>query len=259
MKFSIIVVCLNPGEKLKSTLYSIKAQTFKDYEVIIKDGGSTDGSLDILKEMDGLNVSVEVSPDKGIYDAMNQAVNLAIGEYIYYLNCGDVFSDENVLLDISKSDSKDIIYGNIFDKLTNSKVASNPSINGFACFRNVPCHQACFYKRELIIQHPFEIKYKIRADYEQFLWCFYSALASMEYIDRIIAVYEGGGFSESKDNIKRSKEEHKEITSKYMRSKDIFRYKLILMLTLAPIRTLISHNPVTAKIYNGIKGIIYRR
>lgn len=68
--FSIIVVCLNPGEKLLQTLQSIQKQEFRDYEIVLKDGGSTDGSLQKLyPEQSGLHVVTK--PDRGIYDAMN--------------------------------------------------------------------------------------------------------------------------------------------------------------------------------------------
>ena len=74
--FSIIVVCLNPGEKLLQTLQSIQKQEFRDYEIVLKDGGSTDGSLQKLDPgQSGLHVVTK--PDRGIYDAMNQAVEEA--------------------------------------------------------------------------------------------------------------------------------------------------------------------------------------
>ena len=76
--FSIIVVCLNPGEKLLQTLQSIQKQEFRDYEIVLKDGGSTDGSLQKLDpEQSGLHVVTK--PDRGIYDAMNQAVEEQAG------------------------------------------------------------------------------------------------------------------------------------------------------------------------------------
>ena len=110
MKFSIITVSYNPGEKLKETLFSVAGQTCTDYEVIVKDGGSTDGSTGFLKvrkhfDADKVILSEEFlgrvrffeGRDKGIYDAMNQAVAQASGEFVLFLNCGDVLADERVL------------------------------------------------------------------------------------------------------------------------------------------------------------------
>ena len=99
--FSIVVVSLNSGERLKNTLQSILNQTFTDYEVIIKDGGSKDGSLDFLAKGVLLGKYPKVhliqETDKSIYDGMNQAVTYVSGRYVQFLNCGDLFYDENVL------------------------------------------------------------------------------------------------------------------------------------------------------------------
>lgn len=263
MKFSILVVCLNAGEKLLLTINSILEQSYSDYEIVVKDGGSTDGSLELLPASTKIRVIKE--KDLGIYDAMNQAAAAAQGEYVYFLNCGDYFYDKAVLQSIGQvltirehAQNADIIYGNIYDRITGSTVSSNPSMNAFGCYRNVPCHQACFYKRELVLEHPFSTKYKVRADYEQFLWCFFKANAKLTYTPIQIASYEGGGFSESKSNIKRSAAEHKEITGMYMSRKQLFMYKLIMILTLSKLRTFMSHNPVLGRIYNGLKRCIYR-
>lgn len=90
-EFSILVVCLNPGDKLKKTLESIRGQTFGGYEVIIKDGMSSDGSRTyaeaLQKEIPSLRFIEK--EDTGIYDAMNQAAAQARGKYLYFLNCGD--------------------------------------------------------------------------------------------------------------------------------------------------------------------------
>ena len=156
--FSVLVVCLNPGEKLKKTLASIKKQTFHDYEIVVKDGLSTDGSVEYLceatKDMPQLHLLQK--KDSGIYDAMNQAVGEAKGKYVYFLNCGDYFYDEYVLENVAKLIEKNtsvtgIYYGNIFERVTGQMVASNPKMDAFGCYRNVPCHQACFYDRKLLL------------------------------------------------------------------------------------------------------------
>lgn len=265
-KFSILVVCLNPGERLKTTLSSILCQTCKDYEIIIKDGCSTDGSLSYAEKLkENIPVLKLIQKkDTGIYDAMNQAVAEARGSYLYFLNCGDTFRDETVLCSMAdfmeKNQEKDgIYYGNIYESLTKQVVASNPHMDAFGCFRNVPCHQACFYQRELLTAHPFLVKYRVRADYEQFLWCFFEAKAETFFTGLLIADYEGGGFSETKENRKRSAKEHREITACYMSRGQLFKYRLILWLTLAPLRTRLAQNEKTAGIYNKMKKMLYRR
>ena len=268
MLFSIIVVSLNPGEKLALTLKSIARQTFKDYEVIIKDGLSTDGSLEKISDIALSDLKIFKEKDSGIYDAMNQGFSHSEGDYIYYLNCGDYFASDDVLDIIAskikapsgkaKDEKPRIIYGNIFERTTKTHVTSNPKIDGFACYRNVPCHQACFYERSLIKAHPFDTSYKVRADYEQFLWCYYRAGASMIYLDKNIADYEGDGYSESAKGLKISNEEHQKITALYMSKSEIIKYKTILNITLVPLRRAMAKNKKTAALYNTLKGFLYR-
>lgn len=278
IEFSILVVCLNPGEKLQKTLQSIREQTYRNYEIIVKDGCSTDGSVDFVKEelriLTEESIKTDGSPslrliekkDAGIYDAMNQAVLESEGRYLYFLNCGDVFYHENVLLDIHKligenSSETGIYYGNIFERRTGQMVASNPRMDAFGCYRNVPCHQACFYDRKLLLAHPFETKYRVRADYEQFLWCFFTEEiqdgVSFVYGDIPVVDYEGGGFSETRTNKKVSASEHREIVRKYMSSGRVWKYRILMLLTLAPFRTWIAGNSLTSGIYNRLKKIYY--
>jgi glycosyltransferase involved in cell wall biosynthesis len=309
MTFSIIVVCLNAGGKLQQTIESILCQTEQDYEIIVKDGGSTDGSVEKLrdtwqadvqyesqsdqtKEIQGgartpEKIRIYCQKDSGIYDAMNQALCHAEGDYVYFLNCGDLLADENVLARVKKtvertehgdiaeaaatgrgngkkettqekSDTSVILYGNILEQKTGAPVPSNPVLDDFACYRNLPCHQACFYDRRLFDSRRFDTGYQVRADYEHFLWCLYGAKAKAVYMPFPVAVYEGGGFSESKAAKKKSKQEHREITAKYLPAGKVRKYRLIMLLTLAPLRTWLTEHPATARIYQRCKRLVYR-
>ena len=275
--FSIIIVCLNPGDKLADTLNSIEKQTYRGFEVIIKDGLSGDGSLSYAydlqktweKEQNPRKLTVICRKDAGIYDAMNQAAKEAKGKYVYFLNCGDEFASETVLEEMAEfiSGREGVFYGDIRERQTGQRVASNPNIDAFACYRNVPCHQACFYSRELLLAHPFETKYKVRADYEQFLWCFFEngrrtggqKSTDFFYNNMVIADYEGGGFSETGENRRLSAKEHREITGKYMSAGQLFKFRLIMLLTLSHLRTYLAENERTAGIYNRVKGMLYSR
>lgn len=258
--FSIIVVCLNPGNKLKETVDSILAQTEKDVEIIIKDGNSTDGAVEALEKKN--NIRITRQADKGIYDAMNQAAAQAQGEILFFLNCGDKFHDEKVLESVRKAaqeSSSKIFYGNIFSVLTDSLVPSNPHMDAFGCYRNVPCHQACFYRKELFEERGYLLQYKVRADYEHFLWSFFEKKAEPLYMPIVVADYEGGGFSETKENKRVSAAEHKEITAKYMSKGQLFKYKLILAVTLVPVRSKLAESERFSKMYNGVKRVVYRK
>lgn len=266
MTFSIIVVCYNAGEKLHRTIESIRSQTETDYEIIVEDGLSTDGSVEKLIPGDDLKIFRE--RDEGIYDAMNRAVSRASGAYLFFLNCGDYFEDETALARVrhfmqidSNSQAKQlppcIFYGNIRERATGAAVMSNPRIDEFACYRNVPCHQACFYDRRLLAKRGFRTCYRVRADYEHFLWCYYRAQASMHYMPVTVVSYEGGGFSETKENRRRSAAEHRHIVRKYMSAGRIFTYRLILLFTLAPLRTYLASNEKTAAAYQCLKRKLY--
>ncbi|MBQ9142880.1 MAG: glycosyltransferase [Lachnospiraceae bacterium] len=271
--FSILVVSLNSGEKLVQTIQSVLKQTYIGYEVVVKDGGSKDNSLILLEEFLAQQsteaksrIRVIKEQDSSIYDGMNQATKQAKGEYYYFLNCGDFFAEETVLEQAAAAIKADkaregralIYYGNIFDALRGQVVQSNPQIDDFACYRNVPCHQACIYHYSLFEERGYEPKYRVRGDYEHFLWAYFHKKAQPKYMEVVIASYEGGGFSETKENRIRSKQEHKEITEKYMSKGQLFRYKAILLLTLAPLRTKLAESDRFAGIYNTLKKKLYK-
>ena len=260
--FSIVVVCLNEGERLRDTVESIRQQTYDNYEIIVKDGLSTDDSLRLLPEDE--RIKLYRMADKGIYDAMNQAAEKVRGDFVFFLNCGDSFYGEEVLaktaeqIAVRSVNGEAVFYGDIFEKVTKERVKSNPRMDAFGCYRNVPCHQACFYSADLIRQKDFDVNYKVRADYEHFLWCFFRGKAQMVSMPFIVANYEGDGFSETKENRKRSAREHREIVKKYMSVRQVFYYRMLMVLFLAPLRTRIARNKTTAHFYNKLKELFYR-
>lgn len=291
--FSIVVVSLNPGKRLKETLDSIVSQTFTNYEVILKDGGSTDDSLEKLQQegyfKDKNQIVIQQKKDKSIYDGMNQAVSYVSGRYVQFLNCGDYFYSSTVLEEVAafiESERKKnirfltkqvadigqeefaieaveqptmIFYGNQYNRQQDTIVYSAPEINDFTCYRNVPCHQVCFYDSGLFEKRAYDLKYKVRADYEHFLYSIYEENAKGISMPMVVASYEGGGFSETKENRKKSATEHKEITEKYLGKRKVLKYQMIMWLTLAPVRTRIAENPALSGIYNGVKNAIYKQ
>lgn len=276
--FTIIIVSYNAGDKLFYTLESVKKQSFSDYRIIIKDGLSTDGSMDKLKSEYDLTgkISLVESCDNGIYHAMNIATSylnekenkgiLEDPSYIFFLNCGDLFADENVLKNVHDSIVSEnakggttlpaIFYGDIFDNMTKGRMASNPKIDDFACYRHLPSHQACFYDERLVFKYPFDIVYKVRADYDHFLKCYYLEKARTVYIPIVIANYEGGGFSDR--NKKISEQERKEIIKRYLPPSKVMKYDFIRIVTLARFRTFLANNKITASLYNSLKSAAYK-
>lgn len=275
MRFSIIVVCLNPGDKLKLTLDSIFAQTCEDYEVIIKDGGSSDGSVDAWRqseaspEQSALSQEQKVGAcrvrffqemDSGIYEAMNQAVAHAKGDFVLFLNCGDTFYHEQVLaeashfldkLKLSREETERLVfYGDTYSSRSQALMASPRKITPLACYRNIPCHQSCFYARKLCLGKPYETRYAIRADYEHFLWCYFEAKAEMRYMACTVSCYEGGGFSENPANRKKDEREHEEIVKKYLTGGQLALCNLWKYGTLLPLRKKLSESDKFTRLYH---------
>ena len=290
--FSIIIVCLNPGEKLKITLDSIFMQTFQGYEVIIKDGGSTDGALEawsgggevvkstfhsndpqadreFLRENAQSKVRFYKEQDKGIYDAMNQAVSHATGDFVLFMNCGDTFADERVLERTKDAVMEQmsagvdlehlVLYGDTLGEKNGVIIASPPAITGFTCYRNIPCHQSCLYSVALCREKPYDLEYRIRADYDHFLWCYYRAGAKFVHMGFSVASYEGGGYSESRENRRRDKEEHRLITKTYMGKGELFRYRAFMFCTLVPLRSALAESKVFSGMYHWVKKRVYGR
>lgn len=268
--FSIVTVTLNAGDKLLQTMKNIEKQTFQDYEVIIKDGNSKDGSVEALENY--LSEHAEFSEkvrifkerDKSIYEGMNQAISHVTGEYLIFMNCGDYFYEEDTLYKVQQEIQKTplnsaIYYGNLYDALRGQVVSQNPHMDAFGCYRNVPCHQSCFYHKALFTERGYDLQYLIRADYEHFLWCFFEKKAATVYMPIVIASYEGGGFSETGDNLLKSKKEHQAITKKYMTKGQLFKFKAILLLTLAPLRTKMAQSRRFSGIYNKFRKHLYRK
>ena len=270
ISFSIVVVCLNPGKKLLPTLSSVLGQQYGNYEIVIKDGGSSDGSLaDIPADS---RVRLVQSADTGIYDAMNQALSHLKGQFVLFLNCGDVFHDDQVLSRMAKaienkqladrnagrSEKIRIFYGNQYNALQKSVVYSAPEVNDFTCYRNVPCHQVCFYDVRLFAERGYDTKYRVRADYEHFLHCIYERCAEAVYTEVLVADYEGGGFSETAENRRISAKEHDEITRRYLGREKTLKYKTVMLLTLAPLRTRLAEDERFSGYYNAVKTGVYR-
>ncbi|MBQ4536069.1 MAG: glycosyltransferase [Lachnospiraceae bacterium] len=276
MRFSIIVVCLNPGEKLKETVDSILSQDCADYEIIIKDGGSRDGSVDALQADATYGSDARIrffnQKDTGIYDAMNQAVSYATGDFVLFLNCGDLFYDSRVLSKTAeymdresamqedgtvpadkKSLANMVFYGNTYSGKNQVLITSPAKINTLSCYRNIPCHQSCFYATRLCKEKPYDLQYSIRADYDHFLWCYYRSKAKMVAMDVTASMYEGGGFSENPSRRKKDLQEQESIIREYMSRKELLLCRLWKWGTLTPVRRRIAESRNFSKKYHKLR------
>lgn len=174
-KFTIITVCYNAENTITDTIRSVLSQTCDEFQYIIKDGSSSDGTMGMVHNLtDNDNrVMIMQGKDNGIYDAMNIAVRQAQGGYILFLNAGDILADQNVLHKVSaftEKEEADICFGDIIEAEGSKKslrvyTQKNCKIWYYslgACL----CHQGMFCKRELFQRKLFDITYKVCADRE---------------------------------------------------------------------------------------------
>lgn len=194
---SIITVSFNTLTTIEQTILSVINQNFNDYEYIVIDGGSNDGTVETIKKYQD-KISYWISePDKGIYDAMNKGILAANGEYIYFLNVGDYFFSDQTLSQIVTQFSlkDDVIYGNtcIVDKKNNTSILKPTPIE--IDWKTMPyCHQSVLIKKKLLQANLFNLKYKIAADYNQY-FDLKKAGANFKYLNLTVSRYDNHGIS----------------------------------------------------------------
>jgi glycosyltransferase involved in cell wall biosynthesis len=218
MLVSIITVNLNDRVGLERTCASVFKQSFTDYEHIIIDGASVDGSLDYI-ETHSDKFSYWISePDSGVYCAMNKGIRQAKGKYLLFLNSGDVFFCNNSLQNVSKDlYSVDFIYSNINVK-DNFKEYINkpPKILSFRyLYDNVPPHQATFIRREVFKKFGYyDESLKIVADWKFFLLAVCKYNATYLYLDKTFTTFYIGGISTNPKNRNQMEAERNQVLEK---------------------------------------------
>jgi len=196
-KITFVTVVYNGKKLLEKTICSVLNQTCSNIEYIVVDGASTDGTTDIIRKYDS-SISAWVSEkDNGIYHAMNKAAVMATGDWICFLNCGDVLVDEHVVQKIvdamNKLSDVDIYYGNI---LVNTKGRMIERIAPEPCnkHRMYFCHQSAFIKTKLIQKLPYDETYKMSADFKFFKQCYYLSY-KFHHLNFPIVIYDLSGIS----------------------------------------------------------------
>lgn len=195
MKLSVITINYNNRDGLRKTIGSVVNQTCKNFEYIIIDGGSTDGSVDVIKEYAG-RIDYWVSePDRGCYHAMNKGVKVASGEYVIFMNSGDKFYTNDVVdAFVKENPTEDVLCGDMF--LSLGCVNYVPTELTFRYFYegNLP-HQACFIKTSLQKKYPYNENLKIVSDYEFFLRILILENGTFRKINKIISYFDFNGIS----------------------------------------------------------------
>lgn len=211
---TIIIPCFNAQNFLERNLNSIVEQSFPNKEVIIVDGGSTDHSHMIAKNfISKFNfIRWYSEKDKGVYDAMNKGINLAKGDWIYFLGADDVFYHDNVLAEVFSKQiptKTGLIYGNV--EFLYSKMIYNGAFDlKRILFGGNICHQAIFYRKSVFQKLGlFDLECKIYADHDFNIRCFINKQFHIQFIDAIIACYnERDGLSalDKHDSVFRDKQ-----------------------------------------------------
>ena len=175
MKITVITIAFNEEKNIAKTVESVLSQTSSDFEYIICDGNSADKTVEIARSYGdefakkGVKFTVNSERDKGIYDGMNKGIELAFGDYIYFLNAGDWFYSDDIIESVvnaaSSNSEPDFLYGDVAmverGVVTVSKGDDNSLAEGMSI-----SHQAVFSSTELMKQNKFKLEYKIAADYD---------------------------------------------------------------------------------------------
>ncbi len=224
-KFTIVTVCYNAEECIEDTIQSVLSQTYDDFEYIIKDGLSTDQTMNRVRQLtnDSKHVIIVQGKDTGIYDAMNIAVCQASGEYILFLNAGDVLHDKTVFSKLAEGidrEKADVYYGNIIQIDTvNNVIKQSERVHNQNSIKKIQysvgrciCHQAMFASRELFGDKQFATNFRVCADRE---WQLYhlSNKRKFLYLPIVISDVLTDGFS--KDHVKELEEETRKCVCQY--------------------------------------------
>ena len=198
---SVVTVVLNKKSEIEETILSVITQSYGNIEYIVIDGGSNDGTLDIIKKY-GYAIDKWISKkDAGIYDAMNKAIDLATGQWINFMNAGDAFVSNSVLNDIFTRNLHkecDILFGDHQVSYKDGKVKNISAGNIENLWKGSQfCHQASFVKLEAHKRRKFNISKKIVADFDFFYESKKSKLR-FKRIELFVARCEAGGLSDSK-------------------------------------------------------------
>ena len=195
IKVSIITINYNNKVGLKKTIESVIKQDFNSFEFIVIDGGSTDGSYDVIQEYKNCIDYWVSESDKGIYNAMNKGIAIAKGEYCNFMNSGDCFYDNSVLRSIfsnKREELCDIIAGNTY---WTEWVKAPSNITMDFMFNGTICHQCTFIKRYLLLKHYYDENLKIVSDRKFFIQTLIFENCSYEAIDVNVVIYDLNGYS----------------------------------------------------------------
>lgn len=198
MKFSVITINYNNRDGLRRTIESVICQTCRDFEYIIIDGGSTDGSTDVIKERSAYIDYWVSEPDKGIFNAMNKGIIQSRGEYLIFMNSGDSLYAPDVLSNVEPHLGKDILQGSSYHNTKKCYYYCSPNADTMRnLYESGLNHQACFIRRELFNGSLYDENYRIASDWLFFIRKLIFENCSFANIPVMVSFLEGDGVSET--------------------------------------------------------------
>lgn len=210
MRYSVITINYNNCKGLRQTIDSVLGQSYKDFEYIIIDGGSSDGSVEILNEYDDKIHFWVSEPDNGIYNAMNKGVVQAHGEYCIFMNSGDCFYDLTVLERVNAADpTEDIVVGKVAIDKQNHIISPPPkgNLTMFHLYSGSIPHQGSFIRTDLLRRYPYDESLKISSDWKFFVQTLIIDNCSILYLDEFVARYDNNGLSSNNPKLMRQEKE----------------------------------------------------
>ena len=259
MGISIITVSLNAERVIEETIRSVLTQTFQDFEYILVDGGSADGTLEIIQKYARKDSRLRYisERDDGLYDAMNKGIGLAEGEYIHFLNAGDVYKDSRVLERVEKLirsvKRSDIYYGDILYSYPDGteKLRRYPASCGSALYYVTgDCinHQAVFAGKECFRNDHFDLRYRYCADRD---WMMRMHKAGKKYRAMKLTVCRYSLDPESM-SVKHEKEAWEE-------AEDCMKRHYPGLFPLYRLVNRIRHGKISVKLLHGVYQLLYVR
>lgn len=235
-KLSIITVCYNDKQGLERTLKSISSQSCRNFEYIVIDGASTDGSSDLLHQYSGLIDYALSEGDSGIYNAMNKGVIHANGEYCLFLNAGDsLYSDYTVERVLPYLKDADFISGHTICSFNNDRTTTWKAVNHATTqlmMKYSLSHQATFIHTDLLKKRPYREDLRIVSDWEQMFYELIIKNKTYKKLDEYVCKFVQGGISSSKPKIREL--ERKKVLDEYFSERvqmDIIYPNLLVQIT----------------------------
>jgi glycosyltransferase involved in cell wall biosynthesis len=213
MKLSIITINWNNADGLQKTIQSVVSQTSKDFEYVVIDGGSTDGSVEVIKKYsESFPINWLSEPDKGIYNAMNKGIRRASGEYLHFLNSGDILYDDNVVAQmyerIEECGHPDMLTGIMYKKMVDGRLFRSPVSRNYSFLRFYNSslnHPSTYIKRELFDKYGlYDESLKIVSDWKWFMQVVAMHGVKPTAVDVNITIFDITGISETNINLRDS-------------------------------------------------------